>query len=97
MAVMPFLLASAGGYLTDRELAAVFGVAGLGLVFAGHGGYASPADFVRGFVPAMWLAAGLAGVGVLAAVALPRVRGLTDRAPRCENDARDAVSAGAAG
>ena len=71
------------------------------LVFAERGGYTSHAAFVGGFVPAMWLAAGLAGVGVLAAVALPRetarVRGLTDPAPRCENDARGAVSAGAAG
>ena len=88
---------ASGAATAIRELAAVFGVAVLGLVFAGHGGYASPADFVRGFVPAMWVAAGLAGVGVLAAVALPRVRGLTDLARRCENDARDAVSAGAAG
>jgi len=72
-------------------------VAALSLVFAGHGGYASHADFVRGFVPAIWLAAALAGAGVLAAFALPRVRGLTDPAPRCENDPRDAVSAGAAG
>jgi MFS family permease len=55
-----------------RELAAVSGVAVLGLVFAGHGGYASRADFVDGFVPAMWLAAGLAAGGALAAVALPR-------------------------
>jgi MFS family permease len=88
---------ASGAATAIRELAAVFGVAVLGLVFAGHGGYASHADFVRGFVPAMWLAAGLAGAGVLAAVALPRARGLTDPAPRCENDARDAVSAGAAG
>ena len=88
---------ASGAATAIRELAAVFGVAVLGLVFAGHGGYASHADFVRGFVPAMWLAAGLAGAGVLAAVALPRVCGLTDPAPRCENDARDAVSAGAAG
>ena len=88
---------ASGAATAIRELAAVFGVAVLGLIFAGHGGYASPADFVRGFVPAMWVAAGLAGVGVLAAVALPRVRGLTDLARRCENDARDAVSAGAAG
>ena len=49
----------------------MFGVAVLGLVFAGHGGYASRADFVDGFVPALWLAAGLAAVGVLAAAALP--------------------------
>ena len=79
----------------------MFGVAVLGLVFAGHGGYASHADFVRGFVPAMWLASGLAAAGVLAAVALPRATvracGLTDPPTRCENDARDAVSAGAAG
>ena len=88
---------ASGAATAIRELAAVFGVAALSLVFAGHGGYASHADFVRGFVPAIWLAAALAGAGVLAAFALPRVRGLTDPAPRCENDPRDAVSAGAAG
>lgn len=71
----------------------------LGLVFAGHGGYASRADFTAGFVPAMWLAAAVAAAGLLAAVSLPRgrARALTDPRPRCENDARDAVSAGAAG
>jgi MFS family permease len=63
---------ASGAATAIRELAAVFGVAVLGLVFAGHGGYASRADFVAGFVPAMWLAAALAAVGVLAAVALPR-------------------------
>ena len=63
---------ASGAATAIRELAAVFGVAVLGLVFAGHGGYASRADFVAGFVPAMWLAAGLAAAGVLAAVALPR-------------------------
>ena len=99
-AVAPEEQGQASGAATAiRELAAVFGVAVLGLVFAGHGGYASHADFVRGFGPAIWLAAGLAGVGVLAAVALPRgtFGTLTDPPARCENDARDAVSAGAAG
>jgi hypothetical protein len=81
-------------------------VAVLGLVFTGHGGYASRADFTAGFVPAMWLAAGLAAAGVLAAVSLPRgagrrrargPRALTDPLAQCDNDARDAVSAGAAG
>ena len=66
---------ASGAATAIRELAVVFGVAVLGLVFAGHGGYASRADFVDGFVPAMWLAAGLAAVGVLAAVALPRAAG----------------------
>jgi EmrB/QacA subfamily drug resistance transporter len=91
---------ASGAATAIRELAAVFGVAVLGLVFAGHGGYASPADFMHGFVPAMWLAAGLAGAGVLAAVALPRAAragGLTDPPTRCENNARGAVSSGAAG
>ena len=65
---------ASGAATTIREVAAASGVAVLGLVFAGHGGYASRADFVAGFVPAMWLAAGLAAAGALAAVALPRAR-----------------------
>jgi hypothetical protein len=74
-------------------------VAVLGLVFTAHGGYASRADFTAGFGPAMWIAAALAAAGVLAAVALPRGPGrpLTEPPTRCDNDARDAVSAGAAG
>ena len=99
---------ASGAATAIRELAAVFGVAVLGLVFAGHGGYASRADFVGGFVPAMWLAAGLAALGVLAAVALPRARrpprssgtaarGLTDPPAEWENEPRGAVPAGAAG
>ncbi len=100
-AVAPQEQGQASGAATAiRELAVVFGVAGLGLVFTGHGGYASRADFTAGFVPAMWLAAVLAAAGLLAAVSLPRraasMRALTDPRPRCENDARDAVSAGAA-
>jgi EmrB/QacA subfamily drug resistance transporter len=63
---------ASGAATAIRELAVVLGVAVLGLVFAGHGGYASRQDFVHGFVPAMWLGAGLAAAGVLAAAALPR-------------------------
>jgi EmrB/QacA subfamily drug resistance transporter len=103
-AVTPEEQGQASGAATAiRELAVVFGVAVLGLVFAGHGGYASRADFTAGFVPAMWLAAGLPAAGLLAAVSLPRGAGrrrtqaLTDPPARCDNDARDAVSAGAAG
>jgi EmrB/QacA subfamily drug resistance transporter len=90
---------ASGAATAIRELAVVLGVAVLGLVFAGHGGYASHADFVRGFVPAIWLASGLAAAGVLAAWSLPRgqPRALTDPLVQCDNDARDAVSAGAAG
>ena len=61
-AVTPEEQGQASGAATAiRELAVVVGVAVLGLVFAGHGGYASRADFTAGFVPAMWLAAGLTG------------------------------------
>jgi EmrB/QacA subfamily drug resistance transporter len=100
---------ASGAATAIRELAAVLGVAVLSLVFTRHGGYASRSDFVHGFVPAMWLAAGLAGAGVLAAAALPRSKA-GPRAPadlrvtdlpraraQCENDARGAVPAGAAG
>src|SRR6185369_5788980 len=103
-AVTPEEQGQASGAATAiRELAVVLGVAGLGLVFTGHGGYASRADFIAGFGPAVWLAAGLAAAGLLAAVSLPRgagrtrTRALTDPLARCDNDARDAVSAGAAG
>ena len=90
---------ASGAATAIRELAVVAGVAVLGLVFTAHGGYASRRDFTSGFVPAMWLAAALAAAGLLAALSLPRGRslGLTDPRPRCENDARDAASAGAAG
>jgi len=100
---------ASGAATAIRELAVVLGVAVLGLVFAGHGGYASHQDFVHGFVPAMWLGAGLAAAGVLAAAALPRgktgprtqadPRGgdLPSAGHRCENEARGAVSAGAPG
>jgi EmrB/QacA subfamily drug resistance transporter len=72
---------ASGVAATIRELAAASGVAVLGLIFARHGGYASRADFVDGFVPAMWLAAGLAAVGVLAAVALPRAAARSHEPP----------------
>jgi EmrB/QacA subfamily drug resistance transporter len=82
---------ASGAATAIRELAAVFGVAVLGLVFTEHGGYASRADFVHGFGPAMWLGAGVAAAGMVAASALPRP------ARRCENRARGAEPAGTAG
>ncbi|MEU5881495.1 MFS transporter [Spirillospora sp. NPDC047279] len=51
-----------------RELGSVFGVAIIALVFAGQGGYASPAAFIDGFVPAMWTAAAIALAAVLPAL-----------------------------
>lgn len=70
---------ASGAAAAIRELAVVLGVAVLGLVFAGHGGYGSRAEFVSGFVPALWLAAGLAAAGVVAAAATPSGRVRTGR------------------
>jgi len=43
-------------------------------VFAGAGGYASPAAFVDGFGPAAGVSAGLAVIGAVTGLALPRRR-----------------------
>ena len=48
-----------------RELGGVLGIAVLATVFTSHGSYASPAAFVDGLAPAMWV-----GVAVLAGGAL---------------------------
>ncbi len=50
-----------------RELGGVVGVAVLASVFIHHGGYASPHTFIEGFTPAVWVAAGLSAVGMIAA------------------------------
>ena len=56
---------AAGTNSALREMGSVFGVAIIALVFAGQGGYGSPADFIDGFRPAMAVAAAIA---LLAAV-----------------------------
>lgn len=40
-------------------------------MFSGAGGYASPQPFVDGLTPALVVAAGVLGVGALAALAVP--------------------------
>jgi hypothetical protein len=52
----------------------------LASVFAAHGDLGSPARFIAGVVPALWLAAALASAGVLVALALPRTRTAQPRA-----------------
>jgi EmrB/QacA subfamily drug resistance transporter len=54
-----------------NALGGVFGVAILAAVFAAHGGYASTASFFAGFRPAEFVAAGVAGAGVVAAALAP--------------------------
>ncbi len=57
-----------------RELGGVLGIAVLGAVFAGSGGYASGASFVAGLVPAVAVGAAVVSLGFLAALAIPRLR-----------------------
>ncbi len=57
-----------------RELGGVFGVAVLASIFAHYGGYGAPQHFVDGLRPAVWVGAGLVGVGALAALAIPARR-----------------------
>jgi EmrB/QacA subfamily drug resistance transporter len=62
---------ASGAFSTFRQLGGAFGVAIAAAVFASAGGYASPADFSAGFVPAMYAASGLALAGAIAAAFLP--------------------------
>jgi len=68
-----------------RELGGVFGIAVLAAVFAGHGGYVSPAAFVSGLRPAVEVGAGVVGLGALAMLFVPRrVRGTKLAVERAE-------------
>jgi EmrB/QacA subfamily drug resistance transporter len=58
-----------------RELGGVFGVAVLAAIFSGYGGYQSGASYVDGLVPAVWVGAVIVGIGALAALAVPGIRG----------------------
>src|SRR5947199_5278768 len=64
-----------------RELGGVFGVAVLASIFAHYGGYGAPQHFVDGLRPAVWVGAGLVGVGALAALAIPGRRRQAAEAP----------------
>ena len=55
-----------------RELGGVFGVAVLASIFSHYGGYESPATYVDGLTPALWVGAVLVGVGAIAALFVPR-------------------------
>ncbi|MBV9838222.1 MAG: DHA2 family efflux MFS transporter permease subunit [Solirubrobacterales bacterium] len=54
-----------------RELGGVLGIAVLATVFTSHGSYASPASYVDGLVPAMWVGVAVLAAGALAAGLLP--------------------------
>jgi hypothetical protein len=63
---------ASGTYNSARWLGAVFGVAILVAVFTAHGGYDSPRSFSDGYAPAMATSAGLAALGVLTGLLIPR-------------------------
>jgi MFS family permease len=54
-----------------RELGGVLGIAVLATVFTSHGSYASPAAYVSGLVPAMWVGAAVLAAGALIAAVFP--------------------------
>jgi MFS family permease len=74
-----------------RELGGVFGVAVLASVFSRYGGYETPAAFVDGLVPAVWVGAAVVAAGAAAALLIPR-RPRADVVP-VEADARPAQQA----
>jgi predicted MFS family arabinose efflux permease len=55
-----------------RELGGVFGVAVLASIFSQYGGYESPATYVDGLTPALWVGAAIVGLGAIAALFVPR-------------------------
>jgi MFS family permease len=76
---VPFAIAGVGMGLVfapsaSALLSGVFGVAVMSAIFAGAGSFASPQAFVDGFTPALWVGAGVVGVGALVALLLPARR-----------------------
>jgi len=54
-----------------RELGGVLGIAVLATVFTGSGGYQSPAAFLSGMHPAMWVGVAVLAAGAVVAAAFP--------------------------
>jgi EmrB/QacA subfamily drug resistance transporter len=68
---------AAGANSMMRELGGVFGIAVVVAVFGGAGGYASAAQFIDGFGPAVGVGAGLSLLGAIVGLALPGRRAAT--------------------
>ena len=62
---------ASGATNTIREIGGVLGVAVLATVFMDTGGFGSPAAFVDGLVPAVWVGAAVLAVGALIALLIP--------------------------
>lgn len=79
---------ASGTNTTLRQLGGVFGIAIAVAVFAGIGGYASPAEFSDGFAGAMGVSAALSLLAALAGAALPGRRVLRAPGPVTSEPAR---------
>jgi EmrB/QacA subfamily drug resistance transporter len=62
---------ASGANNTIRELGGVLGVAVLASVFTSHGGYTSPAAFISGLHPTLWIAVAVLAAGALLPIVLP--------------------------
>jgi EmrB/QacA subfamily drug resistance transporter len=77
---------ASGATNTIREIGGVLGVAVLASVFTHVGGMASPADYVDGLVPAVWVGAAALAAGALVALLVP---GKTERSGVAVSSAND--------
>jgi EmrB/QacA subfamily drug resistance transporter len=85
---------ASGATNTIREVGGVLGVAVLATVFTSSGGFASPAAYVDGLVPAVWVGAAVLAVGALVALLVPGRRAAGGAvAPANDGLVREAVAA----
>ncbi|MGW4248608.1 MFS transporter, partial [Nocardia sp. NPDC004722] len=70
---------ASGANNTIREVGVALGVAVLASVFASHGSYVSPQDYVDGLIPAVKVGAAVVAVGALIAVLLPGRKATAER------------------
>lgn len=91
-AVSPSDMGKASGTnSTMQRFGSVFAIAVVSAVFAAHGHLGTPASFVAGFRPALAVAAGLSGLGVITALAVSARR--PERAPATSPASAPAVTA----
>src|ERR687895_880039 len=62
---------ASGATNTIREVGGVLGVAVLATVFTGAGGFSSPADYVDGLIPAVWVGSAVLAAGAVVALLVP--------------------------
>jgi EmrB/QacA subfamily drug resistance transporter len=86
---------ASGATNTIREIGGVLGVAVLASVFSHAGGMTSPADYVDGLVPAVWVGAAVLAAGALVALLVPSKRTTSEAAsePAYEGQVREAAAA----